>query len=120
MNIKIKGTDIELTEAIKNYTNKKTLEALEKFKKDSKNIFAEIELSKTNNHHTNGEMYKASAKIKGFSKGIFIEVVKDDLYASIDTLKYKLVETIAQYKYKKESVSYKIARKFKNIFKRGE
>ena len=119
MNIKIKAIDIELTESIKNHTEKKMLEALEKFKKNEKNIFAEVELSKTNNHHTNGEMYKASAKVKGFSKYIFIEEVKDDLYASIDTLKTKLVETIAEYKHKKESMSYKFARKFKKLFKRG-
>lgn len=122
MNIKIKAVDIELTEAIKNYADKKVNEALEKFisidKKDS--ILVEVELSKTNNHHSNGDMYKAAARVSGPHKNIFAEEIKDDLYASIDGLKDKLSENISNTRAKRRSISHKLAIKFKNLFKKGQ
>ena len=88
MNIKIKGIDIEVTEAIKDYVTKKVGEALEKFNhlSESQNILAEVELSKTNNHHSHGELYKVSVKLPEFlinrgDKPIkFVIVVINSLY----------------------------------------
>ena len=122
MNIKIKAVDIELTEAIENYADKKIKEALEKFiKENQKNsILVELEVSKTNNHHSNGDMYKASAKAHGFQKNIFAEEIKDDLYAAIDGLKDKLSELVLNTKTKRRSISHKLAIKFKNLLKKGK
>lgn len=122
MNIQIKGIDIEITEAIHDYADKKITEALEKFlnDKNQNNVLVEVELSKTNKRSTNGDMYIASAKINGLDNKNFFEVVKDDLYASIDDLKDKINENLAQRKDKKKTLSHKVAYKFKNIFKRGE
>ena len=121
MNIKIKAVDIEMTDAIHEYANKKVSEALAKFGIDSnENVLVEVELSKTNKHHSNGDVYKASARVDGYQKNIFVEAVKDDLYASIDLLKDKLEEVISGVKSKKKSVSNRLAAKFKSIFKRGE
>ncbi len=119
MNIKIKGGDIEVTEAIKNYTEEKICEALNKFN-FKEDVLTEIELGKTNNHHSSGEMYKATAKLSGVKKEIFSEVIKDDLYASIDALKDKLEERISEMKDKRKTLKNKIAKKFKELFKRGE
>ena len=122
MNIKIKGIDIEVTEAIKDYVSKKVEEALEKFNHLSKNgnIFSEVELSRTNNHHNHGEVYKVSIKVSGLHTNIFIDATKDDLYAAIDEAKDKLEYKISQSKDKKLSVSRKLAVKFKNLFRKGE
>ncbi|MEI6352536.1 MAG: ribosome-associated translation inhibitor RaiA [Candidatus Nomurabacteria bacterium] len=118
MNIKVKGTDIEVTEAIRDYAEKKIGETLKKFNSSSKgNILVEIELGKTNNHHTHGDNYKTSVTITGLSKNIFVDVVKDDLYASIDEAKDKLENRLAETKDKKKTLSNKISLKFKNLFK---
>lgn len=119
MNIKIKGVDIEVTEAIKVYATKKIYEALEKFVEEGKekNILVEVELSKTSNHRSNGDIYKASAKVSGIHKNIFMETVKDDLYTAIDSLKDKLNENVSQMKDKKKTLSHRIALRFKKIFK---
>lgn len=119
MNIKIKGIDIEVTEAIKEYVTKKVGEALEKFGTSSKegDILSEVELSKTNNHHNHGELYKVSVKVSGSHKNIFLDTKKDDLYAAIDDMKDKLEYRISTTKDKKLSVSHKLAIKFKNLFK---
>ena len=122
MNIKIKAVDIELTEAIENYADKKVKEALEKFIKEKQDtsILIEVELSKTNNHHSSGDMYKASARAQGFQKNIFAEEIKDDLYAAIDGLKDKLSELVLNTKTKRRSISHKLAIKFKNLLKKGK
>lgn len=119
MNIKIKGIDIEVTEAIKDYVTKKVGEALEKFNhfSESQNILAEVELSKTNSHHNHGELYKVSVKVSGPHINIFLDTKKDDLYAAIDEMKDKLEYRISTTKDKKLSVSHKLAVKFKNLFK---
>jgi ribosomal subunit interface protein len=119
MNIKIKGTDIEVTQAISEYVTKKVGEALEKFNKDG-NVFSEVELSKTNNHHSHGELYKVSVKVSGTHINIFLDTKKDDLYAAIDEIKDKLEYRISTIKDKKTSISRKLAVKFKNLFRKGE
>ncbi|MDD3940004.1 MAG: ribosome-associated translation inhibitor RaiA [Candidatus Pacebacteria bacterium] len=122
MNIKIKGVEIEITEALQNYAEKRISEALEKFINsfNEKNIFVEVELSKTNNRQLSGEIYKSSVRVIGFKKKIFAESVKDDLYASIDGLKDKLEENISEMKDKKRTLSHKMALNFKRLFKREE
>lgn len=122
MNIKIKGVDIEVTEALQSYASKKIGEVLEKFTNsiNQKNVLVDVELSKTTNHHNSGEMYKASTSITGLHKNLFVEAVRDDLYAAIDELKDKIAENLAEQKDKKHTMSYKFAKKFKDLFKKGE
>lgn len=117
MNIAIKFINIESTEALTNYANDKTKEALQKFTKD-KDIFVEIELSKTNNHHVQGSFFRASAEVKGLSKKYFVESTKEDLYASIDDLKDKLEEIISNAKDRRSRIAHKVAIKFKKLFKK--
>lgn len=122
MNIKIKGVDVETTDALQEYANKKVAEALEKFTSvvDSQNIFVEVELTKTNKHHNNGDMYEVTAKVNGLHRDIFARAVKDDLYAAIDELKDKLADRVSEIKDKKKTLRHKVALKFKNLFKMGE
>ncbi len=119
MNIKIKGVDIEITNAIRDYAEKKVYEALQKFSYTlGEKIFVEIELSKISKHHIHGNVYKASARIKGLEKNIFVLEIKDDLYSSIDGLKDKIEKSASDIKEKKKTLSRKLAFKFKNLFKR--
>lgn len=116
MNIKVKSGEIEITEAIRDYAEKKIGEALEKFNK--RNLSAEVELGKTTNHHQHGDIYKTSVIVNGSDKNIFVDAIKDDLYASIDGAKERLENRLAGEKDKKKTVSHKLALKFKNLFKR--
>ena len=121
MNIKVKCIDIEVSEAINNYAEKKINEALEKFSNPSeKHISADIELRKTTNHHLHGEIYKTSIIVKGLANSIFVDTTKDDLYASIDEAKEKLENKLAGIKDKKKTIANKLALKFKNLFKSGK
>lgn len=122
MNIVIKGIDVVITPAIKSYAEKKVGEALSKFytNTNSADIFISIEISKASNRRTKGDLYKVSAKMNSANKNIFLEALKDDLYVAIDALKDKLVSNISGIRSKRESLSRKVATKFKNLFLRGK
>lgn len=119
MNIKIKGVDLEITEAIRDYAEKKIKESLEKFN-TKEELLAEIEIGKTNKHHNSGEIYEVKIKLSGMKKEIFVEEKKDDLYAAIDGVKDKLEYKFYSVRGKNKTLTHKIALKFKNIFKKGE
>lgn len=106
MTINIKATNIELTEAIEDYVNKK-LESLDKFSKDTEmNIY--VEVGKTTKHHKNGDLFKSEINLGLNGKNFFTNSEKDDLYAAIDESIEDLVRRIT---YKKD--------KDNTLFKRG-
>jgi len=104
MTINIKATNIELTEAIEDYVNKK-LESLDKFSKDNEmNIY--VEVGKTTKHHKNGDLFKSEINLGLNGKNFFTNSEKDDLYAAIDESIEDLVRRIT-YKKDKDNALFK-------------
>lgn len=104
MTINIKATNIELTEAIEDYVNKK-LESLDKFSKDTEmNIY--VEVGKTTKHHKNGDLFKSEINLGLNGKNFFTNSEKDDLYAAIDESIEDLVRRIT-YKKDKDNALFK-------------
>jgi len=88
--IKLMGTDIELTDALKNYVNEK-MSLLEKHLHSvgtPKTI--EVEIGKTTNHHKNGPFFRAEGNIVIPGAQFYADAESDDLYASIDLLRDEL------------------------------
>lgn len=116
MQINITHQNFDLTEAIKNYTEEK-FSNVEKYINDNNSIL-NIEIGKTSLHHKHGNVYEVKAHLVFGSRKLHIENVNEDVYASIDEAKDKLVDEIAESGDRERSVVRKIARKFKNIIKR--
>jgi len=100
MKIIIKTTQIELTPALKEYTEKK-VGSLGKFLKkfDTKEeveIF--VEIGKTTKHHKSGEIFYAEVTMKLPKKVLRVENSNADLRAAIDTIKDVLKQSIQKYK----------------------
>jgi len=106
MNINIKATNMELTEAITDYVNKR-VSSLEKFLKDGE-ITGYVEIGKTTNHHKQGDVFKAELDIKINGERFFTEVSTSDLYTAIDEAKEEIARKITDTKDRK-----------KTLFKRG-
>ena len=87
MNIIIKGTNLELTEAIKNYANLKIF-SVEKFYPGI--ISIKIELERTTRHHQKGALWRAEANAIVPRRLIRAEATDKDLYAAIDAVKDEL------------------------------
>jgi ribosomal subunit interface protein len=99
MKIDIKGTNMELTQAIKDYVNDK-ISGLEKFFDNI--IEARVEVGKTANHHQKGNVFRAEVNLEVPEKHILrAEAEREDLYMAINEVKDELQRQIKKFKEKK-------------------
>lgn len=117
MNIIIKGSHIDITDAIREYLTKR-LRGLEKFLDSNAKI--EADLGKTSNHHKQGDIFRAELNIT--NNGDFTRAVaeQEDLYAAIDIVREEISGILASKKDKRRSLFKRGAQKIKNLFRRGE
>lgn len=102
----IKATNIELTQAINNYVDKR-LESLKKFTKGNE-IIVYVEVGKTTNHHKSGDVFKAEFNMEISGNKYYSVSEKDNLYKAIDDAKSELIRQIKNNKGRE-----------KTLFKRG-
>lgn len=114
MNIIIKTHDVELTDAIKQYTEQKFNNLSNRLGTDA---ILEVELGRTEKHHKDGDHYIVKAHAKYGTRSVHVESVKSDLYAAIDNSKDKLEDEIAHAGDKSRSITRNLARRIKSIFK---
>lgn len=107
MKINIKATNMDLTDAISDYVNKR-LETIEKFVKKDEEIKGYVEVGKTTNHHNKGDIFKAEFDIEIKGENYFTVSEKEDLYSAIDEAKNEVVSKIIHNRDRK-----------KTLFKRG-
>lgn len=117
MKINIQATNIELSDAIRDYLDKK-IEGLD-FMVDSETSEAvgQIELGKTTNHHRSGEIYRAEINI--MTEGKYIRAVSnnEDLYGAIDEMKDQIFTEVKKYKSKQRSLIRRGGHKVKNMMR---
>lgn len=84
MNIDIKATDIELTEEIRDYVEKK-IPLLDKYMdQDKEGVLFNVELAKTNRRQRNGDIFRAEIKVSGGGMDSYVDARSIDLYSAID------------------------------------
>ena len=100
MNVKIKATNLELTGAISDYTQKR-VSALEKFiGKGGQSVLVEVEVGKITRHHKRGDIFRAEINIKTPERQFRAASEQEDLYAAIDMLVDKLNRQLVKHKEK--------------------
>lgn len=85
----IKGTNIDLTEPIKQYVDKK-LASLDKLTEKYSPCDAAVEVGKTSQHHQKGDVFYAEVNLAIPGANLRATATKDDLYAAIDEIKDEL------------------------------
>lgn len=115
MNINIKATNMDLTEAITDYTNKR-LASILKFAKGGE-VVGYVEVGKTTNHHKQGDVYKAEFDITINGNKFFTEASGNDLYAAIDEAKEEIVNKIINSKDRKNTLFKRGAKSVKKMLK---
>lgn len=94
MNINIKATNIELTDALRDYTIKR-VEYLSKFIEGSaENAVAAVEIGKTTNHHHAGDIFRAEINLRLNGKTFRSVAEKDDLYVAITEMREEVLREI--------------------------
>lgn len=115
MEIKIKATNIELTEAISEYVNKKVL-SLEKFINENDTLVY-VEVAKTTNHHKNGEVFKTEIDLRMGGTKFFAVSESDDLYATIDEAREAMFRELTSNKDRTDTLFRRGARSVKKMLK---
>lgn len=117
MQITIKATNIELTEAIRDYVNKK-FNSLEKFvRKGDDSVLCRVEVGKVTKHHKKGEVFRAEGRLHLGGKELYATSEKEDLYVAIDDVKDELVRVLTSTKEKKMDMVRKGGARIKNMLK---
>ncbi len=115
MNISIKSKNIELTPALKDYTEKR-ISGITKF--TGEETTAVIEIGKNSNHHKQGDVFSAEINIStSLGKQFRAVSEKPDLYEAIDDVRNEIVREISSAKGKKDALWKRGARKIKNMMK---
>lgn len=116
MKINIKGTGIELTEALTNYVDQ-VLESVEKIIPDNVDPIVQVEIGKISNHHKSGEIFRAEINIEIDGVLLTAREEMEDLYAAIYAVKEHIIVEIKKMKSKKQSLMRRGGQKIKNILK---
>ena len=98
MKISIKATNMELTQAIKDYVDEK-IGSLDKY---FDNILeARVEVGLTTKHHQKGDIFRAEVNLEIPQKHIIrAEAKKEDLYMAINAIKQELQRQLKKHKEK--------------------
>lgn len=119
MQISIKATNMELTPAIRDFTEKK-VGGLGKFigRADGA-IKAFVEVGMTTRHHSTGNIFRAEIQITipRVEQGIRTEALNDDLYTAIEDAKDQMKLELIKVKDKKISLVRRGARALKEFIR---
>lgn len=107
----IKTKNLESSESLNSFVEKK-FSSLDKFIKNvAKEIIVEIE--KETNHHKKGNIYRVKGQVILSGKNIVSDEVADDLFVAVTSAKEELKNEIEKYKVKKIDKTRKQQRKSK-------
>lgn len=96
----LKATNLELTPAIKAYTEKK-LDMVEKYLGKQDVISCHCELELVTRHHQKGDIFRTEINLTLPHSLLRVERTAEDLYKAIDNAKEHLVELIKRTKEKR-------------------
>jgi putative sigma-54 modulation protein len=99
MQIQIKATKIELTDAIRDYVQKKC-DMLEKYLGDVQVINCHFEVGLAVGGQNSGEIFRGEINLDVPGKLLRVEKTEQDLYKAIDKVKDHMEQEIIKYKEK--------------------
>lgn len=97
MQINLKTTGIELTDAIRQYAEEK-LDVIQKMVESDEAAMVEVEVGKTTAHHNKGPYMRCEMNLTYNGDLIRAEEEREDLYEAIDTCKDDLRRQVAEKK----------------------
>ncbi|MFM2357796.1 MAG: hypothetical protein RJA61_533 [Candidatus Parcubacteria bacterium] len=97
----IKATNIELTDSIREYVQKK-IDLLEKYvEPNDSSAMCDVEVGKTTMHHKTGDVFKAEMNLHIAGKYVYAVSEKDSLNAALDDVKDEIARSISSHNKKR-------------------
>ena len=106
---------MELTDAIKDYVNKRVSSFEKLINKENSSVY--VEVGKTTNHHNKGEVFKAEFEVANNGVKFFSQAEREDLYTAIDEAKEGIVRELTKNKDKKMTLYKRGATSVKKMLK---
>ena len=120
MKINFQAKNIEITEAIHDYVEKKVTnlgKLLTEIEERDGEVIVLFSISKTTHHHKGGEVFHADCSINIKGKKFYTSVNKQDLYEAIDAVKEDLFREITKNKDRKQTLFKRGATSVKKMMK---
>lgn len=95
--VEINGTNIDLTEAIKDHVTEK-LGKIASLLEGIEPADARLDLGKTTHHHHKGDVYRAEVNLQLPGAVLRAEETTEDLYVAIDGMVHKLRTQVVKWK----------------------
>ena len=110
MNVKIKGTNIELTSYLSKLVEEK-IKSIEKLLPENPDLIIEVELEKTTKHHQKGDLFRAEVQVEvPGGKMLRAVSIKEDFRSALTDVKDELQIQIKKHK---DKISLEQRRKVK-------
>src|ERR1035437_523029 len=93
LNVNLKGTNIELNFAVKDYVLKRVTnlgKLLSKMKQNNREIMVNFDVGKSTNHHKSGDVFHADCLINIDGEEFYSSADNEDLHDAIDNVKESL------------------------------
>lgn len=116
MKINIKTTNITLTPAISEYTDKR-LQKVAMFLDNDPTVQCDVELARTTEHHQKGDIFRAEIHVVAADKNAYASSEKKDLYTAIDSVRDEILYELRATKGKKVSLLRRSGAKVKGVLK---
>lgn len=120
MNINLQAKNMELTDAIHDYVEKRVTnlgKLLSEIEKESGEILVRFNVAKNTNHHKGGDVFEADCTIVIKGEDFHFKATTEDLYQSIDEVKESLYELIRREKDRKQTMFKRGAASVKKMLK---
>jgi putative sigma-54 modulation protein len=110
MNVKIKGTNVELTDYLLKLVNEK-VKKIEKLLPGNTDLIVEVELGKTTRHHQKGDLFRAEVQVE-VPGGKMLRAVseKEDFRTALTDVREEIEVQIKKHK---DKISLEQRRKIK-------
>ena len=99
MQLNLRANQFDLTDAIRDYAEKKIGE-LDRFVPEGTHVTADMILQRTTGHHKKGDVYQAETNISVPGQLLTATAEHEDLYAAIDKVRDDAMRELKRYKEK--------------------
>lgn len=115
MIVSLKGTNLEVSQSIRDYLDEKIVKLVEKlFSKNQELLKLDLEVGRVTRHHRHGKVFRAEANLSVGSRNLYADSVGENLHEAIDLLEEELEKEIKKFKGKRIALERKGARILKN------
>ncbi len=120
MQINLQGKNLELTEAIKDYVEKRVTDLeklISKIEEGGGEAIVHFEVSKSTNHHKAGNVFHADCSVRVEGNKFYSSADEEDLYQAIDKVKESLFREISKMKDRRQTLFKRGATSVKKMLK---